>query len=153
MNIESSGPLLTEQRLRHFEEERRVRLASSYREFLLRYNGGTPTPDTIDIPGAPGTPTDVQVLFGLERNEATSTLDWNTDLLNERGLGRVYLPFACDSGGNLFCFKLEGYATGPVVYLDLDSSELGVYPVCGTFDEFVMGLKDLDISRKTDMRH
>ena len=64
MLIENCGPKIEFRDIAALELELSAGLPESYRESLLRYNGGTPTPDTVDVPGAPGTPTDVQVLFG-----------------------------------------------------------------------------------------
>jgi hypothetical protein len=110
-------------------------------DFLLEFNGGTPTPDTVDVPDAPGTPTDVQVFFGIGRSVESSNLSWNLSQIAERCPGRRVLPIACDSGGNLFALKIERGVTAEVVYCDLDSSECTFYPVAPSFGEFIRRIR------------
>jgi hypothetical protein len=70
MLIDSCGPRVEPTDIEALEAELDAKLPSAYREFLLTYNGGTPTPSTVDVPGAAGTPTDVQVFFGIGRSVA-----------------------------------------------------------------------------------
>ncbi len=82
--IDSRGPQIGSTETANLEVELGALLPSSYREFLLRYNGRAPTPDAVDIPGAPGTPTDLQVVFGIGRTIKSSNLSWNLALIRER---------------------------------------------------------------------
>jgi hypothetical protein len=116
VEIENPGPQLTPQHLADVEAELGTKMPDDYRAFLLKYNRGSPVPDTVDVENAPGTPTDVQTLFGVGRNIESSGLVWNKQVLADR-LPEDCLPIACDSGGNLFCLA----ESGRVVYIDLDS--------------------------------
>jgi hypothetical protein len=137
VEIENPGPRLTPQHLTDVEAELGTKLPDDYRAFLLKYNGGRPVPDTVDVENAPGTPTDVQTLFGIGRQIESSGLVWNKQVLADR-LPEDCLPIACDSGGNLFCLA-EG---GRVVYIDLDSPEPGKYLVADSFDAFLQKLTE-----------
>ncbi len=143
MHIEQNGPKIGAADIVAIEADLSLQLPDSYREFLLRYNGGVPSPDTIDILGFVGSPTDVQIFFGIRREILSSDLRWNFALLKER-CNVEALPIACDSGGNLFCLLLrEGLGT-EVIYCDLDASECTPYLVAMTFEDFVSGLHDLN---------
>jgi hypothetical protein len=141
MKIENEGPRISIDDIQAIEAEIDVELSPEYRDFLLRYNGGVPTPNTVDVFGAPGTPTDVQVFFGIRRSVETNNLLWNRSLILERCPGCDVLPIACDSGGNIFCLKVERRVAAEVIYVDLDVSECKFYPVAPTFGKFISSLR------------
>jgi hypothetical protein len=114
-----------------------AKLSDSYRRFLMLNNGGRPSPDIIDIEGVPGSPTDVQIFFGIGRNIESSDLSWNLDLIAERYPGHHLLPIACDSGGNLFCLEVSQGIASEVMYCDLNDSCGAFYKVALHFDEFL----------------
>lgn len=139
--IENAGPMIGPKDIEVLEVELGAKLAAGYLDFLSRYNGGIPTPDTIDVPNAPGTPTDVQVFFGIGRAVETSNLSWNLAHVADRCPGLHVLPIACDSGGNLFCLIVEQGITTTVVYCDLESSDCVFYEVASSFEAFLQCLR------------
>lgn len=144
MKIADAGPEIKPEDVEILEAELKARLTPDYRDFLLRYNGGIPTPDTIEISGAPEMPTDVQVFFGIGRGVESSNLLWNLAFIRERCPGRHVLPIACDSGGNIFCLEIaNGYAQ-QVVYADISISEVYFYEVAPTFEKFTDQLKPFE---------
>jgi hypothetical protein len=73
-----TGPRLSEEDVEEIEKRSGLALPDSYRSFLLEHNGGVPTPDTIDIEGAPSRATDVQVRDqsrGVRRGRAPTVQD------------------------------------------------------------------------------
>jgi hypothetical protein len=138
------GPLLPADAISELEAEVGVRLPSAYREFLERCNGGVPTPNTVDVPGAPWTSTDIQEFFGIGHSIASSNLSWNLELARERFPGRPLLPIACDSGGNLFCFRVRGGLTADVVYVELDDADRTPWNIAATFDDFLVAIREFD---------
>lgn len=141
MIIEDAGTKIELEDIDAIERALDARLTHDYRDFLLQFNGGIPTPDTVDVPGAPGSPTDVQVFFGIGRSVESSDLLWNLSLVTDRCPERHLLPIACDSGGNLFCLKVDQGVASEVVYCDLESSDCALYTVAAGFGEFVKRLK------------
>ena len=103
-----------------------------------------PIPDTVDVSGAPGTPTDVQVFFGIARPVESSDLSWNLSLLSERCVDFPALPIACNSGGNLFCLKIERGVATEVIYCDLDDPDCVSYAVAPSFEEFIAKLRPFE---------
>lgn len=154
--IRENGPRISEDDLCDFEASLGKTLTSDYRNFLLRCNGGRPTPNIVGISdicvnitsslpayGIPG-PTDVQFFFGIARPIYTSSLEWNLSSLSQRRIQLpCLLPIACDSGGNLFCLILEGNERGNIVYCDLQSvfgrhdQVPALYFVATDFDTFL----------------
>lgn len=134
--IDDPGATVTEQRLSELERELGVRLPEGYRKFVLQFNGGLPRPDIIDVEGAPGSPTDVQVFFGIGRRIESSDLEWNLRMYASR-IPAGMLPVACDSGGNLFCISVAGEDAGRVIYVDFEAAEPMSYMVAMDFDLFL----------------
>jgi SMI1-KNR4 cell-wall len=123
LRIDKSGPPIGGQEIQGLESELGVVLPDDYKTFLLRYNGGNPWPNVVDIPDLPGSPTDVQIFFGLRRAGETNELHWNLALVRQAHLGRVLLPIACDSGGGLFCLAEDRKLLRKVIYLDMITSD------------------------------
>ena len=138
--LDNRGPRLRENDLDDFEKDANIILPAEYRSFLLRHNGGLPSPDVIDVKGAPGSPTDVQVFFGIGRPVESSDLQWNRRTFVER-LPSKWLPIARDSGGNLFCLSVSGPDAGSAMYVDLDQALPGFYFVARSVDEFLDKLR------------
>jgi len=141
MEINNRGPRISPADIAALEAKLNAKLPSTYREFLSLYNGGDPTPDIVDVPDAPGMPTDVQVFFGVGRSIESSDLSWNLAMISERCHTNRVLPIACDSGGNLFCLAVEHGLATAVVYCDLDGTDCAFYPVAPSFDAFVAKLR------------
>jgi hypothetical protein len=140
--IDSAGPALSEAELQRFERDVGHRLPEDYREFLLRHNGGRPSPDTCAIPGHLESPTDVQILFGLTRSVKTSTLAWNREMFMQENGPEDLLPIACDSFGHLFCLWTAGSKRGVVEYLDRDADPPKFYRLARSFSGFLELLHD-----------
>jgi hypothetical protein len=141
LRVDDQEAPVTQAELADFEKELNASLPKAYREFLLRSNGGLPTPDVVEIEGAPGSPTDVQVLFGIDRSVESSDLRWNKATFSDRIPARM-LPVACDSGGNLFCLSLSEEDSGSVFYINLESQEPRLFVVAKDFDGFLDKIRE-----------
>lgn len=141
MMIEDAGSKIELEDIDAIERALDARLTHDYRDFLLQFNGGAPSLDTVDVPGAPGSPTDVQVFFGIGRSIESSDLIWNLSLVSDRCPECHLLPIACDSGGNLFCLKVDQGVASAVVYCDLESPDCALYPVAACFGDFINRLR------------
>jgi len=136
--INNPGPQIDASRIAELEAAIGARLPVSYKDFLLKNNGGRPVPDTRDIDRLPGSPTDIQQFFGIGQDVETSNLSWNIKLVSERLPDHRLLPIACDSGGNIFCMSVLGEFSGDIVYCDLTGSEpVKSYEVAPTFKAFL----------------
>ncbi len=140
---------------------RRVGLAYFGKRFLSAYLGRWTSADplAVHVPGEvdlnayayvhgqflraidPGTPTDVQVLFGIRRTIKSSNLSWNRQTFANR-IPRELVPIACDSGGNLFCLRVLGPAYGKIVYVDLEQPPYETYDVAEGFLAFLNKLME-----------
>ena len=127
-----------------FEARHRIQLPADYRRFMLENNGGRPLQNI-----HPRLQTDVNWLFGFNREPAWASLDWNIE--NYRGrLPPHCLPLACDSGGNLFLLRLDRAHHGVIVFWDHereveadDGTHIQGMPVAAkNFSDFLAQLTD-----------
>lgn len=141
ISITENGNPIVGHQIDELESELNCKLPDSYRKFLLAHNGGRPYPDVVDIDTLPGSPTDVQVFFGITRKIKSSNISWNNTLLAERCPGVHVLPIACDSGGNLFCLQITNGVGAEVLYCDMNTSSYIFYTVAPNFDAFIEKLR------------
>lgn len=143
------GPPLTQDALARFERDLGVSLPDPYRRFLIRTNGGVPTPcmHTADVEGLPGGAADVQEFFELGDSAESYDLRARRETLCER-IPANLLAIAKDSGGSVFCISLLGADRGAVSYCDLQSvygnfeADPEFYPVAPDFDAFLNKLRE-----------
>jgi hypothetical protein len=133
ISIQKAEPNISEADIDAFEVGLGVKLPLQYRRFLISNNGGSPTPDTIDIDGLSGSPTDLQTFFGINRGIKTSNLSWRRDTYADR-IPNALLPIACDSGGSLFCLAISGADIGKIFFHAYESGPLDFHFVAQDFD-------------------
>jgi hypothetical protein len=141
VKIQNPGRRLSNEEVQLFERRLGLGLPGSYRTFLLEYNGGQPCPDCVDIPGLEGSPTDIQLFFGIDREVVSSNLDWNLETYPELPL-RGLLPIACDSGGGLFCVRFAGSETGQIEFVNAPSECNASYLVSPDLGQFLSAIRD-----------
>src|SRR5438552_2438609 len=96
----NAGPALTSDALDAYCEKHGLALPVSLRRQLLDQNGGAPSAEiAIRLPD--GSETDLFGLFGLMMRDVSSELAWCVETYAER-IPDGLIPFASDSGGNLF---------------------------------------------------
>lgn len=118
MTIQFAGPQITDEQLRAFERQRIV-LPSDYRQFLLRTNGGVPTPNTFQFRwGEFDAYAYVGRFLGLNYPAALYSFEWNTRV-QERISPRFFIIAMdyTDSLFNLVCTVINGDEFGYVYYL------------------------------------
>lgn len=148
LHLKDRGKRLTETRLARFESDLGYRLPDDYREFLLRYNGGTSLiGDTIAYVGERAPPFDpgpeLRDFYSLGAEEEYRQLRLPAE--HTWQLPPHLLPFASDSFGNEIALDLSRSPT-PVVFLDHEQTEEGY---CGTevaasFTDVLMLVKTID---------
>ena len=152
--IDDCGPSLTDQDIDSLESRIGSKLPVEYRHFLLRHNGGRPTPNAFPIEGFPDNPFGViQVFFRVNGSLESSNAIWNWEV----GRGRMpsnLLPIACDDGGDLICLSLFGEDAGAVLFWDFygespEPSYSNVYRIARTFAEFLDGIREIGRGRES----
>ena len=146
IEIDDPDEPITEDHLAGLEREFGARFPTEYRQFLLKFNGGEPSPNIVDIEGLPGGSTDVQEFFGIGTTIESSDMTWNKETFADRIPARM-LPIACDSGGCLFCLSLSGEDSEKVTYVDLQfvgdmKQKVTYYYVAESFEAFIGTLRE-----------
>ncbi len=104
--------MLTEIELRDFEMVNNIRLPNDYREFLLEFNGGTPSPNRNETPD-----TIVTYILGMHNGNYYASLYKHIDMFKSR-LPVSTLPIATDAFGNLFIMSLHPEGCGHIYFWD-----------------------------------
>ena len=150
IRMRGAGPALTENDLRQLESRLGSDLPGSYREFLLRFNGGRPTPSHFDVPNWPVRESLVNDFNGVVPG-AYNDLEKDLDLLQDR-IPKDLIPIADDPGGNVILLGVGGPYHDHVFFWDHDNEPFdagesleeypNVYPIAQDFRSFLMGLRD-----------
>ncbi|MEZ8193033.1 SMI1/KNR4 family protein [Vibrio sp. 1F279] len=114
---------------------------TSYKEFLLKFNGGSPSPDAFPIKGYSEEVGGIQVFFGVDREIESSCLNWNYNEYKSK-LPDSYIPIACSDTNDLICLVLSKAEYGKIVFWDAEDersrNDLGnVYEVADSFDQLL----------------
>jgi hypothetical protein len=148
IEIKSPGPKISPTDIDKIEGAFRRPFTEQYRIFLLDNNGGIPKPNIIDIRGLPGSPTDVQVFFGIGRSAETSNIEWSVKNIGAEPCYSDLVPIARDGGGERFYLSVRPDTYGYVFYCDAtglyardDQSLPKFYTVSFTFDEFLKSIR------------
>jgi hypothetical protein len=136
------APPATEAMLTEFETKYACKLPQDYRAFLLKNNGGFPTPDCITFTeDNRTTDTDVFLFHAVGDERPFASLAWHLETYGHR-LPKETLPIAHDSCGNLWLLNV-GSQPGTVVFWDhgsfdtFDEKDFKVWPqVATSFQEF-----------------
>ena len=112
------GPTITEGRLLSFANGYNLDLPKTYRDFLLRNNGGRPVPAAFPIKGFSENPFGViDAFFGLGVAVQTEDLDnIMAELIDSIPIG--VLPIACTESDDFICIDLREVVDGAIVYWD-----------------------------------
>lgn len=141
MKTKEHGPPIKDEDLDRLEGDLGVTLPSEYKKFLLKCNGGVPEPYLVDVPDLPGSPTDIQVFFGIGREVESSDLRWNFDKFGRDQIyGSIY-PIGCDSGGGIFALRSLSSEVMDICYFESFDSTRKVFSVAEGFAEFLGKLR------------
>ena len=148
MKLVECGKVLTEEILAKFEEKLNVILPNSYKEFMLKNNGGTPEEeyvfDFFDIAGNFENNSCIRSFFIINEEE-TNGYD---DLLKiyrimkeEVMIAENVLPIADDPAGNPICMNLGEDRYGTIYLADSEledplTGQLLLNEIAASFSEF-----------------
>ncbi|PMN09209.1 hypothetical protein BCT41_25570 [Vibrio splendidus] len=139
--IDSPGRSISESELKVITLNTELEFPTSYKEFLLKFNGGSPSPDAFPIKGHSEEVGGIQVFFGVDREIESSCLNWNYNEYKSK-LPDSYIPIACSDTNDLICLVLSKAEYGKIVFWDAEDersrNDLGnVYEVADSFDQLL----------------
>lgn len=153
MNFEmqDTGPPLTRDQLSRLERHIGIRLPGDYLDFLLRFNGGRPTPSSFPIRGFDLAHSgDIQRFFGISEHHEIPDIKWFIRTLSGR-IPHGLLPIAGDGSGNVICLLLSGANRGTVYFWHHDAEKSpptysNLYYISDSFSDFLDSIHFEDLS-------
>jgi cell wall assembly regulator SMI1 len=148
MIFENTKPALSADALAEAEQRLGFIFPTDYREFLLRQNGGRPTPSEFAFTDPDGDPSDSLVDFFYSIYDGTLNnleLKHRTFTLGERMPPNI-VPIANDPFGNQICMSVAGDDVGRVYFWDheLETGEPtyeNMSLIANSFTEFLSSLE------------
>jgi hypothetical protein len=143
--MEEYGCALCDADIDRIESHFGIKLPQDYRTFLLRYNGGRPTPAAFPIRGlANNLFGGIHFFFGIEGPFECYDLDSNFDTFAGRMPANL-LPIACTGCGDMVCLSLFGEDAGAVLFWDHEAEHspptyANVYKIASSFSDFITGI-------------
>jgi hypothetical protein len=146
--ITGSYPAVTLQDIEALESRKQLSLPDDYKKFLLRSNGGRPTPAGFEVPGWPGRASSVHEFYGIHSREHCNLEFWIDEHSDRLPAG--FITIGSDPGANALCMATTGKNRGKIYYWD-SSPDWDLPPESGTMflvgediDHFLENLKDPD---------
>lgn len=141
IQIEDGGPSISEERLAQVEERLGIEFPVDYRSFMLKYNGGEPSPNSFQFKEFDGDYTDSLVLMFLAIDSEKFNLEQEVEIY----AGRIpdhLVPIAADPFGNVICIAVAGPSAGAIYFWDHEEegdvlNNDNVYLIADTFTEFL----------------
>lgn len=143
--IDRSARQLSESDIDVFETKNGIRLPESYREFLLKHNGGAPKQDTFVLPSHRERKMDVKIFYGIDHPNEFLQLQWQYDFHHENLIDSAFsdlFPVGNDSFGDPIYLDLSSERYGAVIFFDMvpiwkEHTAKDLYVVADTFSAFL----------------
>jgi cell wall assembly regulator SMI1 len=137
------GPPINESDLDELERTLGVALPASYRAFLLRHNGGRPTPE--DIFGDDHFGSMLNLFLSVKNDEDVYHTIAHLRFAFEGRVPADLLPIGVDAGGSLVCMGITPENYGKIYFWAMDDEagpgrkpwRRNIWPVADNFDEFL----------------
>lgn len=120
------------------EEKIKTRLPEDYRNFILDFNGGFPTPNIFYI-SPYQQESRLSIFYGITSKKSCDI--WANALNSYEDMGRSFLPIGEDPGGNQIYISLHPDTLGRIYFRDheLYASE-SLTLIANSFSEFLQNL-------------
>jgi SMI1-KNR4 cell-wall len=109
-------------------------LPPNYRNFLKKFNGGRPEPDSVSFTNIE---TVVQCFFGFGLAIESSNILWNAELTYSDDEGLEIVPIGCDPFGDIFCLVVSDAEDKGVIFLEIGGENYVVHEVAESFEKFL----------------
>ena len=142
-------PLVNSDALSGFEADLGYLLPATYRDFLLKYNGGEPLNPTVSSSGDFYGDSSIRYFFSISEDSRFSIAYKYAIYSGSGRISKEMLPIGGDVGGNLILLALAGAEVGKVFFWDHDIEGLVDDPesvrhlrlIGNSFEEFCRGLQ------------
>ena len=111
--VKFTGPPITIEDIAQLEKTLTVKLPGAYRDFLLQYNGGRPTPE--DTFGVGNSGSLMSVFYAVKEDDPSHTIAHQRFVYEER-IPSDLLPIAVDMGGSQVCMGIAPANYGQIFF-------------------------------------
>ena len=139
---------LPEYILKVLEAQWELILPKAYREFLLKYNGGRPSPSYFNFFNDPQDGSIIRKFFGVYPDPNYDLVSvFKTYKVRDVRVSKRLFPIAGDSFGNLICISVMNPDRGKIYFWDHDREtdppdDSNLTLIANTFEEFLDGLHE-----------
>ncbi len=149
ITMENSWSSINESEIKRVEVELQIKFPESYKTFLLKYNGGRPSPNIFPIHGDSADNQGILDWFLCIQEGSHYDITWEMEMYDGR-IPRNFLIIGKDPGSNNICLSISGDEYGKVFFWDHENEVAegeepdyqNVYLIANSFDEFLKSLKD-----------
>lgn len=145
MNIKNTHNSLDISELEAFEKRNNIHLPIEYREFILKYNGGKPVPNSFNFIDSDGKKSNslVQYFLSIHNEKSFDNMELTYEYnINEERIPSYILPIASDPFGNYICISTKEESYGKIYFCDHEAAtNNNLCFVSNNFNEFLNMLK------------
>lgn len=123
IHMEHQGPATSLEEIADFESKIELVLPDEYKAFLLKYNGGQPTPDSYAMWGKDTISEVVHFFYGFRMKYECFNLIDNICCYDER-MPFELIPIACDPFDNQICISTKPSEYGWIWFWDHEGEVL-----------------------------
>ncbi len=131
MYIENSGLSISRDDIEKFEQKHRLKLPSDYFDFLLKFNGGSPYPNSFLAPS--GVEVVISRIFSLYYHPLGDVDGACSDPKLKTALKKGFIQIADDLAGQAIFLAVKGTLIGSVI-IEIDGAQ---YLIARSFSEFL----------------
>lgn len=122
-----------------------IHLPDQYRQFLLKHNGGKPTPDLFEC--ADGGGSFIHKFLAIHEGPYDNFEQKSLSFWADKAMPDNILPIACDAFGNYVCLSVSGADTGSVYFWNHEerprkASYKNLCLIAESFDQFLASLSE-----------
>ena len=141
IKIENQGQQIFKKDIDRLEDITFSNLPVEYKDFLIKFNGGCPTPESFDVNSHAEKTFDVHAFFGINLEIESNNLQWIFDEYKNRIPPYLFAIGGTDTS-DLICLDLTSYNHGKIVFWDSfdekDSSYTGnIHDIAENFNTFL----------------
>ena len=142
ISVKSKNNSLKLSDIKQFETKLGIVLPSEYRDFLLKFNGGSPSPRNFDLPNEKANP--LHLFYGIGTSVKSDDLTEAIKIFKGR-IKNSLIPIASDPFGNQICLGVKGRQKGKVYFWDHESEGLlfkirSLTLIADSFEKFIDGI-------------
>lgn len=138
MELKNSHTQLKEKELGEFEKKYGVSLPDSFKQFYLKWNGGSPSHSYINGHRIVGF---MPIKYHNRTEDNTHTIEWFIHLLKDaERLPNGFIPFGSDGGGWHYAIDLNTNNYGVIYVLPNGIGDHTPIFIASCFDDFIRNL-------------